>query len=231
MQLDETIETQPFRWFASDTLMTRSRRQLFSIYLFGMGLLIGLPYLLINHFIPMLWVSDVQVDIALDSSIPFIPSSLVPYLSLYLYYPIFAYLLAKEQHRSEGIEMMRYFLLMTWISFAFFMAFPTEIHLRPEPRPERFERLYQVLYSIDQPFNAWPSLHVAQSLFILLASVHLKSNENEMMWYTKLVLIVFWICLVLSTLTTKQHYVFDAVSGALLGWGTWKFYQRNSRAS
>ncbi|MEK9730902.1 MAG: phosphatase PAP2 family protein [Candidatus Poseidoniales archaeon] len=229
MKADVELEPHKYSSIGFHLITSATRVQLFCAYLACIGVLIGLPYLLINNYIPRMWESDLNVEIALDSSIPFIPYSLIAYFSLYLYYPIFAYILTKDDQRPQGLEIIKYFLMMTWFSFFFFIALPTEIQLRHQLHANQFEQFYQIMHFVDNPYNAWPSLHVSHSLFIILASVHLKSATREISQQTKIMLIAVWLCLVISTLTTKQHYVFDAVSGALVGWGAWKLYQRNSK--
>ena len=227
MKADVELEPHKYSSIGFHFITSATRVQLFCAYLACISVLIGLPYLFINNNISRMLESGLSVEIALDSSIPFIPYSLIPYFSLYLYYPIFAYILTTDDHRSQGFEIIKYFLMMTWFSFFFFIAFPTEIHLRQQLPASQLDQLYQIMYFVDSPYNAWPSLHVSHSLFIILASIHLKSTTSDISQQTKIFLIALWLCLVISTLTTKQHYVFDAVSGALVGWGAWKLYLRN----
>jgi hypothetical protein len=74
-----------------------------------------------------------------------------------------------------------------------------------------------MMHTIDTPYNAWPSLHVVQSLLIVLVLRRWKviSGFKEAgVW-------VAWVLLCLSIMTTKQHFFWDLISGiitGLIGW-------------
>lgn len=190
-------------------------------YILMMFTFIGLPYILLNSFAHKLWLSPIQPVIGLDHQIPFISESILAYITLYIYYPMFAFLLSKETFRGKGSTIMNNFLLLTWFCFAFFFFFPTEITLRPTNIDGPLRGLYEVLYTLDENYNAFPSLHVAHSLFILLASIWVYSNEKKVSSSILMMIWLLWTLLFISTLTTKQHYVFDAVSGAIVGYLFW----------
>jgi len=190
-------------------------------YILMMFIFIGLPYIVLNSFAHNLWTSPFHPMLELDEQIPFISVSILAYMTLYIYYPIFAILLSKEMFHEKGSMIMNNFLLLTWFCFAFFFIFPTEITLRPTNIEGPFRLVYETLYTLDENYNAFPSLHVAHSLFILLASIWLYSNEKQIPIIFLMMLTLLWILLFISTLTTKQHYVFDAVSGAIVGYVFW----------
>ncbi len=190
-------------------------------YILIMFLLIGFPYILLNSFAHNVWTSPIQPMLEVDQQIPFISVSILAYMTLYIYYPIFAFLLSKEMFLEKGSMIMNNFLLLTWFCFAFFFFFPTEITLRPTNIEGPFHFVYEFLYALDDNYNAFPSLHVAHSLFILLASIWLYSNQGKISTIFPMTLTLLWILLFISTLTTKQHYVFDAVSGAVVGYIFW----------
>jgi len=190
-------------------------------YILMMLTFIGLPYIILNSFAHKLWKSPIQPILEIDQQIPFISVSILAYMTLYIYYPVFAILLSKEIFREKGSVIMNNFLLLTWFCFAFFFFFPTEITLRPANIEGPFRFVYEFLHALDKNYNAFPSLHVAHSLFILLASIWLFSHGGNVSPPLLMMLTLLWILLFISTLTTKQHYVFDAVSGAVIGYIFW----------
>ncbi|MEY8351650.1 phosphatase PAP2 family protein, partial [Bacillus cereus] len=85
------------------------------------------------------------------------------------------------------------------------------------PRPtvvgtDMFSELVRYIYSIDQPVNCFPSIHVLTTFVIMLAAF--KRREQHVFEYY--ILTFFGTLIILSTLFTKQHAFVDAVSGMTL---------------
>ena len=90
-------------------------------------------------------------------------------------------------------------------------------------------KLYGGLHTLDTPYNAWPSLHVAQSLYLALAmTVWLKREHADARWLLPVLVFLWvdWSALSLSILTTKQHYLWDMVTGAALGLAFWHWHTK-----
>ncbi|HXA13836.1 MAG TPA: phosphatase PAP2 family protein, partial [Opitutaceae bacterium] len=69
--------------------------------------------------------------------------------------------------------------------------------------------IFDYMRTVDSPVNCLPSLHVADCCLISL--VYLKENR------VKFVFASLWVALVsFSTLGTKQHYLWDVISGIAL---------------
>lgn len=82
------------------------------------------------------------------------------------------------------------------------------------PRPEVvgtdvFSNLVRYIYSIDQPVNCFPSIHVLTTFVIMLAAYKRREQHRWEYW----ILTFFGSLIILSTLLTKQHAFLDAVSG------------------
>lgn len=201
----------------------------------GMLLLLS-PYLLTNWIASFrevtVWDPKTLFVLAdgtyLDHAIPFIDWSIL------VYYTIFAFYLAlpfsaprNDLGRSELLVTVQFIALSSWIAYLVFLFCPAEIRLRYHPIVQEqmatswTAPLYGWFHWLDRPYNAWPSLHVTQTFLAAIAisrwwkirGLHLRIAS---MW-------VLWTALSISTLTTKQHFLWDAISGLGLGVLTWWF--------
>jgi len=124
-------------------------------------------------------------------------------------------------------------LLLFALSFSVFMLFPAEVTVRtqmealmPSMTP-LLESIFSVMYDIDRVWNSWPSLHVSESLLIVLFVQRWLEIRAEEFPRRKLWMSAFWIAWILlsvSIITTKQHFIWDMITGGLLGWALWKLY-------
>tara|TARA_B100000282_G_scaffold291861_1_gene264721 strand:+ start:6157 stop:6714 length:558 start_codon:yes stop_codon:yes gene_type:complete len=159
--------------------------------------------------------------------VPFIGWTFVIYVSLYLYYPAAAWFGRDDKERiREMFAFYQALFTMTWVVFALFIIFPTEIYLREDiPQSvldgEGFWGFWygDLMHKTDLPYNAWPSLHVTQSLMIVLLMRYWKIVEG----WKEVILWVAWILLCISVMTTKQHFFFDLVTGIITGTVCWYY--------
>ena len=186
------------------------------LWLFG-----GLGYALISRALPHVGVLGWTPILALDREIPALAWTLIPYAS---FYALFA--LSAERARARGIEARREYVLLCQgmqraiaVSFACFVLLPCEVEGRGqllETAGASWLPLVRILHWLDPPFNAWPSLHISLSLMqvLWLCECQRRSSRRVLLWS-------WWLAIGASTLTTKQHYVFDLLSGSLLGALLW----------
>ena len=95
-----------------------------------------------------------------------------------------------------------------------------QVHAGLAHAPE-WRGFYQHLHGLVTPFNAWPCLHVAQPLLIVLVVGRWTRHHGAIagLW--------LWFGLLsLSVLTTKQHYVWDVMTGMLLAVIVYRFIFR-----
>ena len=203
-----------------------------------MIILLGLPYLFINLTMNAIGWSAFDPAISLDENIPFIAWMIIPYTTLYLYYPLGAILAPRNDGgRREMMVLYQTIFLVSWIIFLLFIILPTEIHLREQiPPPTRAGEgtwgwaYGGVLHNIDTPWNAWPSLHIVQSLLIVLTvdfwwrkKLLLEPEFGNTRRIARTVMWAGWILLSVSILTTKQHFVWDLATGIFVALITWKW--------
>ena len=200
-------------------------------------LLLGVPYLLINLTMDSIGWSAFDPAISLDEKIPFISWMIIPYSTLYLYYPLGAILAPRnDTGRREMMVLYQTILLVSWIIFLFFIFLPTEIHIREQiPSSTRTGEgawgwAYGVmLHNADKPWNAWPSLHIIQSLLIVLTvdfwwrkKLQREPGFKNIRHLARTVMWAGWLLLSASVLTTKQHFVWDLATGIVVALITWK---------
>ncbi len=94
----------------------------------------------------------------------------------------------------------------------FFFLMPTT-NVRPEVVGTTFaDDLLRFLYQIDQPANLFPSIHCLVSW---MCYIGIRGNKKVPRWY-QIFSCIFALLVVISTQTTKQHYIADAVGGLLI---------------
>ena len=203
----------------------RENSRIFTYTMLVAILTMAIPYSIINRIMGNLDRSVIDPITPIDSWIPFFAWSSVIYLTLYLYYPISCYYGIKNDHRiREMFAFNQVMITITWIVYLIFILFPTEIYIREDipidiRRGEGFWGFWigDLMHQIDKPYNAWPSLHIVQSLMMLMLVRHwkvLSARAEILAW-------ISWIMLCASVMTTKQHFFFDLVTGiivALLSW-------------
>lgn len=188
-------------------------------------LAMALPYSIINQIMGYFGNSVIDPITPVDSMIPFIGWTFVIYVSLYLYYPAAAWFGRKDSDKiREMFAFYQALFAMTWFVFAIFILLPTEVYIR-EDIPESVRNgegfwgfwYGDLMHKTDMPFNAWPSLHVAQSLMIVMLLRYwkvVKGNSEVLLW-------VAWVGLCISVMTTKQHFFFDLLTGLIAGILCW----------
>ncbi len=148
----------------------------------------------------------------IDNAIPFVPGTVLIYLSYF-----FSFFAVFYQEKNQG-QLKAYclaLLLLNLICNLIFILYPTTYDRRPslavEEMPWALEATFASLYFLDSPANCLPSLHVANSF--LAALVWFRRNSRRFLLY------LIWTFLIsVSTLTTKQHYLYDIVMGYLAAW-------------
>lgn len=168
----------------------------------------ALIYLTSNHF-PILEPQLLPMS-RLDRAIPFLPNTVWIYLSEYLFF-ITIYLSARDM-----VNLNKYvysFIALQTTSVLIFVLWPTTFPRELFPLPEDLNAptyfIFSALRQLDTPVNCCPSLHVSS---VFLSSFIFLDEQQK-----KFPLFFFWgAAIALSTLTTKQHYFVDVLSGLFM---------------
>ncbi len=146
-----------------------------------------------------------------DKWIPFVPQWIYVYMAIYLV--VFSPLLIVKDFLAFR-QLVRAYVFVFSISFLVFLIYPVKM-MRPLIVPQDFSaRMVAVLYSVDKPYNCFPSIHV--SAIFLAALVCLRVR-----WKSGLFILISSIMISVAALYTKQHYFVDVLGGfvvALVGY-------------
>lgn len=153
-------------------------------------------------------LSDVSsVILSAEEHIPFLPWTIVPYLSSGAFF-WGTFSLLKNDYQLE--IFLKRVLFMTVAAGIIFIAAPLKYaYARPEIENPLFRGLFWLLEGVDDPYNQSPSLHVAFAFAFWTVFRELKSRWRPV--------IAVWLAMVaLSTLTTYQHHLIDVFTGSIL---------------
>lgn len=168
------------------------------------------PYSILQHveIFPVLWIPQ----LALDQAIP------VNFQAIWFYYS-YLFLLALVGLTVEKDLFIRYLYTVGWVtavSHAFFLFMPNGVS-RAEVGVDSAPWLYQLLVNIDQPRNAFPSLHASLSV---AAAITAQYSNNLPKWSKPVVWLwvigIFW-----STIALRQHVSLDLLGGAIVAVLVW----------
>jgi hypothetical protein len=145
---------------------------------------------------------------AWDRQIPFVPWTIVPYLSIVVFF-----LLSFFVH-TDRIELQRHvnrLLLVLLVSLACYALFPLRFTLERPPVGGIFEPIYGLLAACDRPYNRAPSLHISTLVVLWARFAPCLSPVQRACLQT-------WFLLIAgSVLTTYQHHVIDIPGGVAVG--------------
>lgn len=145
--------------------------------------------------------------IPFDWSIPIIPAFSVPYLLYlpYLFFTVTYGIIATQEWKRIAASV----LVVQLAACAVYLLYQTHVPRPAVPDDVLFGRLLRFIYAYDQPYNTFPSLHVAQSLVCLYWWRRL-----DVRWFPAAGTLT--VLILLSTVFLKQHVVVDVGAGAAL---------------
>ncbi len=151
---------------------------------------------------------------AWDTAIPFLPWT-VWFYGTATYAALIAFLQAPDRYAVRRL----YFsvILAAAVCWVFFAAFPTTYPRHLYPLVDDGSWTFRELSSLresDTPANCLPSQHVA-----LAWALGLTWSGFLKRWWTRPLPIVWAVIVSITTLTTKQHYLYDVPAGFVVGVG------------
>ena len=144
-----------------------------------------------------------------ELGIPFVPAMVLVYNSLHLAYLIAPFIM---RTRSEMHALVMVWVIITALGGIVFLVLPFEVGY-PQPADGSlgpWRMMYQLADEHNLTFNSFPSLHVAWS--IVCVDIYAGKARR----FGKLLLWLWGVALMLSTLLTHFHHVADVGGGFLL---------------
>ncbi len=149
----------------------------------------------------------------IDDMIPLVPEWMYIYWGCYLFWGI-NYCLVARIHREDPAKFYHFVTtdMMSRIVCGFFFFLLPTTNVRPGFEVDSFAAyLLQMLYQADPPVNLFPSIHCLVSWMCFIG---IRGNKKIPVWY-QVFSCLFALLVLVSTLTTKQHYLLDGVVGIL----------------
>lgn len=170
------------------------------------------PFFFLSYGFANGWAEARGVDSAIvfgwESSIPFLPWTIVPYWSIDLLYG-FSFLLCRDR-KAVDTHAAR-LLTAQLISIGCFLAFPLHYSFQRPAADGLFGAMFDALMGFDKPFNQAPSLHIV--LLVVLWVRYAEASRG--IW--RLITHGWALLICLSVLTTYQHHFIDIPTGILVG--------------
>jgi hypothetical protein len=144
-----------------------------------------------------------------ERAIPFVEWSIVPYLSILVFFVMSFYAGGGPQARRRHVLRLLILLALSVLCYA---AFPLA-HTFERPSTSGFTgALFELLWLVDLPYNRAPSLHIG----VLVLLWRRLAPGLAPVWRLARWL---WFCgIALSVLTTYQHHAIDLPAGLAAAW-------------
>lgn len=148
-------------------------------------------------------------SLTLDKQIPFISMFIFPYIYWYIYIFIgLIFILLKD--RRKYIRALFTVYIGMCVCYLVYYLFPVEIVRPTIINSSISNKLVNIIYENDRPFNCFPSIHVLNTYIVMRYTM---KNENKAwFYYTQLV----GVLIILSTLFIKQHFILDGIAAIVL---------------
>ncbi len=168
-------------------------------------------YAILNHGPNLIFMKSY-----IDNFIPLIPPFVIPYVSLncFIYVSLIVFLCFRIKiFKSAALSM----IVVWFVSYAFYF-FAQSFVLRPHlTGDDIFTKMIMGVYSSDNPYNDFPSLHTSLSTLMAFHWIRIDKSVG--------IPVAIWSALIVaSTVFVKQHYVADLVIGIALSFAVSRIF-------
>jgi len=163
-------------------------------------------------------VPDVLVHCHLDDLIPFCKYAIVPYFAWFLWIPFTLFYLLWKAPRADFWRLCLPLFAGMTIALACYVILPTGLDLRPYRvyGSDIFAQAVRMLYATDTPLNVCPSIHVFNSVTLMMAYYRSRIFETPGRRWMRPASAVLCVSIIASTVLLKQHSCIDVLLGILL---------------
>lgn len=161
---------------------------------------------------------DLLVHCQLDDLIPFCKYAIIPYSLWFPWIPFTLFFILYKGERSDFWRLCLPLFAGMTMALLFYAIVPNGLALRPRyvPGNDIFAKAVRSLYRTDTPMNVCPSIHVFNSVTLMLAYYRTRCFDAPRLRWMRPAAAVLCVSITLSTMLLKQHSVIDVVFGMLL---------------
>ncbi len=188
-----------------------AQRRQFVVAILMFGFWAG-GYFLIGHYTNV--EEAVRFTTWLDSRIPFQPTFVWFYLTIYMVFLI-PFVLVRDARFFREVSYA--YITLMLLCYSVFLTYPVIMDRPPLEVTDLSTWALSKVYGNDPPVNCFPSMHVAMAMLASLVVFEISRLQG-----TFLILLTFFISA--STLLTKQHYIADVLVGVLLAIAIYYIY-------
>ena len=173
-------------------------------------------YLTVFFYLEQRSTSYYVIQFGIDAYIPFCEFFIVPYLLWFAYVALaVVYFGIKDQ--EEGNKMIAFLIVGMTVFLVISAVFPNGHHLRPKTfaRDNVFIDMVKKLYVADTSTNVLPSIHVYNSLAVMITVW--RTNLLKKHRVIKASLMFLGVSIICSTVLLKQHSMLDVLVAFILG--------------
>ena len=163
-------------------------------------------------------VPDLVLHCRLDDLIPFCKYAIIPYYLWFAWIPCTLFYLLWFNDRREFWRLCLPLFSGMTIALACYAVLPTALDLRPYwvPGSDIFARVVRFLYRTDTATNVCPSIHVFNSVTLMMAYYRSRIFETPGRRWMRPASAVLCVSIIASTVLLKQHSCIDVLLGILL---------------
>ena len=176
-------------------------------------------YLSVFHWLEAnITVPEVWVHCHLDDLIPFCKYAVIPYFAWFVWIPFTLFYLLWKAPRADFWRLCLPLFAGMTIALAVYVLIPNGLDLRPYRvyGSDIFARTVRWLYATDTATNVCPSIHVFNSVTLMMAYYRSRIFEAPRRRWMRPASAVLCLSIIASTVLLKQHSCIDVVLGILL---------------